>query len=492
MELFNPAVIAVLAVILVIIMVAMLYTRNYLKVPPNQVAVFTGRGKAKTVRGGARFRIPVIERVDYMALEPFNVDVEITGAYSKGNVPVKVTAVALIRFGTEEVTLQSAIERFLTSPRDEMHRQAREILSGNLRGVIANMTIEELNSSREQLAQAVVNEAATSFGKIGMELEVLTIQNISDEDGYLHALGRTRVAEVKRDADIGEAEAARDAQVKSAAAKQAGQTAQAAADTAIAEANRERDLRLAAIEGEVQAETARAQQAGPLATAKASKDVGVAEEEARAAREAAAVDVERRRAERAEEAQKADVLVPAEARRQAAELQAAADRVTTVTQAEAEAEGIRAKGQADAEARTALSAATQAELEAAAAGEKAMLLARADGEKELGDALNSFGSEAARLYLLPDVIKAMPEIAARVAEPLGNIDRIVLIGGNNGDSDGEGGMVQQIATVVPMGIALMHEVIKATTGLDIGGDILAATANGAKDAEAALETASTD
>jgi flotillin len=490
MEFFSPAVIAALVVVLAIVMVAGLYIRNYIKVPPNEVAVFTGRGETQLVRGGAKFKIPGIHRVDMMSLAPFPVEVRIEGAYSKNNVPVKVDAVALIRFGTEDTVLRTAIERFLTSNRDEMQRQAQEILAGNLRGVIANMTIEELNSNREQLAGAVIEEAKGSFGKIGMELEVLTIQNIADADGYLHALGRTRIAEVKRDADIGEAEAARDAAIRSAAARQEGETAQAQSETAIAEANRERDLRLAAIQGEVEAEAAKAAQAGPLAEALAAKDVGIAEEQARAAREAAAVDVETRRAERARAAQQADVIAPAEARRQAADLDAEAARVLTVTRAEADAEATRQRGAAEAESRTALSQATEAELVAAAEGrraqlvadadgERASLLARAEGEKEMAEALNGFSPTAVQLYLLPRLIDSVPQIAGAVAAPIGNVDRIVLIGsgGAEGGENGASGVLQQVATMVPLLIAQTREVMKATTGLDIDsipgiGDLL--------------------
>lgn len=479
-EFINGPVIAALAVVVAIIMVAGLYARNYIKVPPNMVAVFSGRGEGALVRNGGRFRVPVIERVDTMLLEPFNVEIQIARAYSSNNVPVSVEAVALIRFGTEEAVLRTAIERFLTAPRSEMEHQAKEILAGNLRGVIANMTVEELNTSREELAAQVMGEAADSFGRIGMELDVLTIQNIADEEGYLHALGRQRIAEVKRDAEIGEANAKRDSMVASATARREGETADAEADTAVAKANRARDLEVARIRGEVAAENARAEQAGLLADAEAKKAVGVAEEDAAAARQEAAVNVERQRTLRAREAQKADTIVPAEAAREAADLNAEAARVMTVTEAAAKAQATRDTGAAEAEARSALAAALEAELLAQAAGreadlraeavgEREMLLARADGEDRLAQALNTYTPEAIQLSLVPQLIRELAAITAAAAAPVGEIDNITIIGGG-GEDGGADGAIQSLARTVPIGLATVGHVTDAltqVTGMDV-------------------------
>jgi flotillin len=230
--------------------------------------VFTGRGGFRLVRGGATFRLPVIERVDYMSLAPFEVELPIRGAYSKEGVPVHVDAVALVRFDSTEEAVRTAAERFLNSDRSQLQASVQQILAGHLRSICAKMTVEELNSSREAFVSRVTDEAGSDFGGIGMNLDVLTIQHISDDQGYLENLGRKRVAEVKRDAQIGEAEAQRDAMVRAAEARRLGETAEAEAAAAIAEATRDRDLRIAEArrreleaegEGEAKARTVKAE-----------------------------------------------------------------------------------------------------------------------------------------------------------------------------------------------------------------------------------------
>jgi flotillin len=429
-------------IVLAVILVAALYARFYIKVPPDQVAVFTGRGGFRLVRGGASFRVPVIERVDYMSLAPFETSLPIKGAYSKEGVQVNVDAVALVRFDSEDAAIRTAAERFLNADRDQLHATVQEILSGHLRSICAKMTIEEINSSREALVTAVTNEAGSDFAGIGMNLDVLTIQHISDDQGYLENLGRKRVAEVKRDAEIGEAEAARDAMMRSAEAKREGQTAQAIADAAIAEAQRDRDLRIAKAQAEVEAERARAQQAGPLADAESRKEVIRAE---------VAVEEERTRSNIAVEQQEVPASnrhrkpasLPAEAERQAAVLRAEGERLAMVERAEGQAQAralagegemkqrisiaeaqqkeIESKGEGEARARTLNAEAHRAELEAEGAGQKAILLGEAEGKRQLAESLNAYNQAALQLSVYPELIDKLPEIASSLAAPFASV-----------------------------------------------------------------------
>lgn len=317
MSLVLILVVAVIAALLLLVGLPIIYVKNYTKVPPNEVAVFTGRGQPKVVRGGARFRMPGIERVDIMSLEPFNVSINLQNALSNDGVPVNVEAVGLVRIGSADEAVQTAVQRFLTSDLAGLQHQINDILAGSLRGITATMTVEDLNSNRDSLARSVVGEAGADLARIGMEVDVLKIAGISDRNGYLESLGQRRIAEVKRDATIGTAEAERDAQIQSAKARQEGSVAQAQADTAIASANQKRDVELARLRAETEAENAQADQAGPLAHARAEKDVGIAIEQAEAARVQARIEVEQRRSEQAEAALQADMIAPAEAQRQA-------------------------------------------------------------------------------------------------------------------------------------------------------------------------------
>ncbi|WP_046301751.1 flotillin family protein [Mycobacterium sp. UM_Kg27] len=465
--------IATVAALLLLVVLPMIYVQNYIKVPPNEVAVFTGRGQPKVVRGGARFRMPGIERVDIMSLEPFNVSINLQNALSNNGVPVNVEAVGLVRIGSADDAVQTAVQRFLTSDLDDLQRQINDILAGSLRGITATMTVEDLNSNRDTLARSVVEEAGTDLSRIGMEVDVLKIAGISDRNGYLESLGQRRIAEVKRDATVGTAEAERDAQIQSAKARQAGAVAQAEADTAIATANQKRDVELARLRAQTEAENAQADQAGPLAHARAEKDVGIAVEQAEAARVQARIEVEQRRAEQAQAALQADVIAPAEAQRQADVARAEGQRQAAILAAQAQAEAARQAGEAQADARKAAADALRVErqaeadgakasLVAEAEGTKAKLLAEAEGKKEIANALNSYSAEAARMLMLPDVLAAVVQATQAAAAPLSDIERLSIVGGAGDAQDAIGGLLG----ISPVGIAKVLETLKAS-GVDV-------------------------
>ncbi|OBJ74012.1 flotillin family protein [Mycobacterium sp. 1274756.6] len=451
MSLLLIIVVVALAALLLLVGLPIIYVKNYIKVPPNEVAVFTGRGTPKVVRGGARFRMPGIERVDIMSLEPFNVSINLQNALSNNGVPVNVEAVGLVRIGSADEAVQTAVQRFLTSNLEELQRQINEILAGSLRGITATMTVEDLNSNRDTLARNVVEEAGTDLARIGMEVDVLKIAGISDYNGYLESLGQRRIAEVKRDAAIGTAEAERDAQIQSAKARQEGSVAQAQADTAIATANQKRDVELARLRAQTEAENAEADQAGPLAHARAEKDVGIAVEQAEAARVQARIEVEQRRAEQAQAALQADVIAPAEAQRQADIARAEGQRRAAILAAEAEAAGKKE-----------LADALRVERQAEADGIEAKLVAEAAGKKQIAEALNSYSAEAARMLMLPDVLSSVVQATEAAASPLGDIERLSIIGGAGDTRDALGGLLG----ISPLSLAKVLETLKSS-GIDV-------------------------
>jgi flotillin len=466
-------IIAVVAALLLFVALPLIYVKNYIKVPPNEVAVFTGRGTPKVVRGGARFRMPGIERVDIMSLEPFNVSINLQNALSNNGVPVNVEAVGLVRIGSADEAVQTAVQRFLTSDLNELQRQINEILAGSLRGITATMTVEDLNSNRDTLARSVVEEAGGDLSRIGMEVDVLKIAGISDANDYLKSLGQRRIAEVKRDAAVGTAEAERDAQIQSAKARQEGSVAQAEADTAIATANQRRDVELARLRAQTEAENAQADQAGPLANARAQKDVGIATEQAEAARVQARIEVEQRRSEQATAALQADVIAPAEAQRQADIARAEGQRQASILAAEAKAEAARQAGQAEADARKAAADALRVERQAEADGIKARLVAEAAGKKEIAVALNSYSPEAARLLTLPDVLATVVKATEAAAMPLAEIERLSIIGGAGDAQDAVGGLLG----VSPLAVAKIVEALKSS-GIDLPAMLDRRTRNG--------------
>src|SRR5205814_10372266 len=150
---------------------------------------------------------------------------EIKRAYTVQGVPVSVKAVANVKIRGDETSLHAAAERFLGMRQEEIQRVIFQTLEGHLRSILGTLTVEEVNSDRSSFAQKLTSEATVDLEKMGIGVDVLTIQEISDEEDYLNALGRKRTAEVKRDATIGEADATRDSKIKSASAMQQGDTA---------------------------------------------------------------------------------------------------------------------------------------------------------------------------------------------------------------------------------------------------------------------------
>ncbi len=368
--------------------------RNIIKVPPNMVAVFSGRkrtivdpetGQRRTVgyrlvKGGSSVRIPIIERVDFLSLNIMTIPLKIASAYTKEGVPVSVDAVANVKIGSDDVMLMNAIERFLGMSQEDIRSVIFQTLEGHLRSILGTLTVEQINADRQAFAQRLAAESAADLSRMGIEIDVLTIQQISDPQGYLDALGQRRTAEVKRDAEVGKAEAERDARVRRAQAMQQAAVAEAMADAEIAAANKEAEVRKARYAAEVEAERARASQAGPLAEAR--KQVVVAEQRVELARTEAAIAVQEMEARRREKELEATVVKQAQAERQAlviraegekdaAVLGAEGERQATIVRAEAaarerellgagEAARIRQVGQAEAEAKKALAEALQA------------------------------------------------------------------------------------------------------------------------------------
>src|SRR5215470_15564214 len=235
-----------------------LFARNYVKVPPSMVAIFYGRKHTLTdekgnrttvgfrvVRGGAALRVPVLEKVEYLSLNVISIPLKISRAYTKEGVPVTVEAVANVKIAGDDTSLRGAAERFLGMSTEKIKEVIFQTLEGHLRAILGTLTVEEINADRQAFAQKMTDEAAVDLRKMGVNIDILTIQQISDEQGYLDALGKKRTAEVKRDAVVGEALAQRDAMIQSATADKEGRTKRYEADVAIAQALRDKESKQA-------------------------------------------------------------------------------------------------------------------------------------------------------------------------------------------------------------------------------------------------------
>jgi len=453
-----------------------LISRNYLKVSPNAVAVLSGRRRKlpdgrivgyRMVRGGAALRIPLLEKVEYLHLNVMTIPLEIKRAYTLKGVPVSVKAVANVKIRGDDTSLQAAAERFLGMTHDQIQRVVFQTLEGHLRSILGTLTVEEVNSDRQSFAQKLTSEAATDLEKMGLGVDVLTIQEISDEEEYLNALGKRRTAEVKRDATIGEAEAHRDAKIKSSQALQTGEQAKFIADAEIAQAQRDFMIRQAQYQAEVETQKARAQQAGPLSEATARQAVVAEEVKVERTRTQELIAVQEQEVLRRQKELEATVIKPAEADRQAAITRAEAAKQAAILEAEgrrsalialAEAEqeklrkegvgraaAVEAEGKAEAAKIEAIGLAQAKAIEAQGVAEAAAILRKAEAWKEF--------NESARLQTIlekmPAILEASTGIFGAIAAPLGNIDKLVVIDQGNGAADGGSASLGRIAKTSP-------------------------------------------
>src|SRR5208282_3259849 len=258
----------VIAVVIVLFMLLGLWASRYTKVGPNQVLVISGRKRRiidpdgtardvgfRIVKGGGTFVMPVIEKVDILSLELLTIDVQTPEVYTSKGVPVKVDGVAQIKVKGDDISIATAAEQFLSKGVDDIKNIAMQTLEGHLRAILGTMTVEEIYQNRDAFAQKVQEVAAGDMGNMGLGIVSFTIR---DGQGYLDALGKPRIAQVKRDAIIAQAEADRDSQIRSAQAKQAGQEAQFAADTKIASAQRDYQSNVAQYQATVNQQKAQA------------------------------------------------------------------------------------------------------------------------------------------------------------------------------------------------------------------------------------------
>jgi len=453
----------VLFVVLGLFIAMWLFSRNYLKVSPNSAAVLSGSKRKlpdgrsvgyRVVSAGAVLRIPLLEKVEYLSLNVMTIPLEIKRAYTLKGVPVSVKAVANVKIRSDNTALYAAAERFLGMSHDQIQKVIFQTLEGHLRSILGTLTVEEINNDRQSFAQKLTSEAAVDLEKMGLGVDVLTIQEISDEEDYLNALGRRRTAEVKRDATIGEAEAQRDAKIKSSLAMQEGETAKLNAEAEIAQAQRDFQVRQAQYQAEVETEKARAAQAGPLSQARARQAVVAEEVKVDRTRTQEMISVQEQEVMRRQKELEATVIKPAEAERLAVVVRAEASKQSQILEAEgrrasliamAEAEqeklhkegagraaAVEAEGRAEAAKIEAIGLAQAKAIAAQGAAEAVAILKKAEAWKQF--------NEAAKLQTvlekLPAILQASTGIFGAVAAPLGNIDKLVVIDQGSGSGDG--------------------------------------------------------
>ena len=418
------AIIAVLAVLFVIMIVSSLIVIC----PPNKVAVISGRTRAlsdgrtvgyRILKGGRTLRIPILEKVSWMDLSTIPLEVSVTNAYSKGAIPLNVQGIANVKVSSAEGLLENAAERFLDRPTEQIGQIAKETLEANLRGVLATLSPEEVNEDRLKFSQQLIDEADDDIKTLGLELDVMKIQNVTDDNQYLDSVGRRLTAEVVKQARVAEAERMAESEAAEAAARERAQIATVQADKNIVEEQNQLRVRTAELEAIAKAKEEEASVAGDIARATAEQEL-----------EQQRIELERRRLE-------ADVVTPAKANLEAKQLAAQAEAAKIIEDGKAQVEVFQ----------------------------------------RLTEQYQAAGDDGQRIF----VLNMLPELVDKIVSTVNNIDidRVAIVDNGGGQGGGIPGLVSQL----PGAVVSLTEQIEAATGVDILGSMRSDQAGSEPDSE---------
>ncbi len=437
-ESLAPIIIAVVIILLIIGLLSM-----WRKVPQDKAVVVTGL-KKRVISGGGGIVIPILERTDRISLENMKIEIRIGNALTEQGVGITADGVAVIKVKSDHNSVLAAVEQFNTGHEDRtieiIKDTSKDVLEGKLREIVSKLTVEEIYKDRELFASRVQEVAAIDLGQMGLEIKAFTIRDISDNNGYLQALGKGRIAEVKRDALIAEAEAQMETKIKTSEAFKTGENAKLIAETFVAESEKNKELKVQAYRKEQETSKAMADLAYEIESNKVNKEV---------TETAMLVEITKK--------QKEIELAEQEAIRKEKELegtvkkQAEAIKFETIQEAQAKAESIRLEGQAKAEAMRLEGMAKVDIIRETGKAEAEAMLKKAEAFKQYNDAA-----------MAQMIIEKLPDIAKAVSEPLSKTEKIVIV-----DGGGQGGGASKVTGYVTDIISKLPETVKATTGIDL-------------------------
>jgi len=474
---------------LVVAAISIIVSRCLLICHPNEVIILSGRPRKlesgatvgyRIIRGGRALRIPLLERAARMSLESMPVELSVKNAYSKGGIPLIVAAIANVKIDSEEPSFGNAVERFL-GKQEEIHQIAKDTLEGNLRGVLATLTPEEVNEDRLKFAQSLIEEADADLKQLGLHLDTLKIQNVSDEAGYLDSIGRRKTAEVLAAARKAEAERAAEAEQTEAVARQRAEVAKARAQQEIeaAKIDVDRQLKTTAAVAQAQAQKAEAEQKALLeqAQAEAKRQAEVARARAEQEIRSAQIEADREvQTNRAKADQQIEIennnlrMKKAELEKQAIikekEAQVAGEKAQALYEQEMEAERIvlqQKRLTADViEPARARREAMELDAKGAAAkivedGQAQLLVLR-----QMIETYASADGNGEKVFML----NMLPELLTKLVDTVGkvSVERVSVI-----DAGGNGGGLGRFVSQFPAAVVSLADQVENATGVDIFG-----------------------
>lgn len=433
-------------IVAVVVLVILLFMAiAYVKAPPDMAYIISGvKKKSKVVIGKASIRIPFFERLDKLNLRLIPIDVKTSNAVPTADyININVDATVNVKISNNPEKLRLAAENFLNKNTEYIAGVAREVLEGNVREIVGKMKLEEMVSDRQKFANLVKENAEPDLAAMGLDIISFNVQNFVDGNEVIENLGIDNIVKIKKAAAIARAESERDIKVAQASADKESNDAAVAAQTEIAKKQNELAIKKSELQMEADTKKAMADAAYDIQKEEQRKTIEVATANADIAKQEREIELKQKEVAVTEQSLEAEVKKKAEANKYAAQQQAEAQKAEAEAMRyakEQEAAGIRAVGEAEASAI------------------QAKGIAEAEAMEKKAEAYAKYNKAAVAEMM----IKVLPDIAAKVAEPLGQIDKITIIGGG----DGENG-VGKVAGNVPVVMAKVFESMKEATGIDL-------------------------
>jgi len=450
----NGTLSIVLTILGVIFLLILSVLTMWKTVSQDKALVITGL-KKRVISGGGGFVIPLLEKTDMISLENMKIEVRTDGALTEQGVDIAADGVAVIKVKSDKESILAAVEQFNTGREKEtinvIKDTAKDVLEGKLREIISKMSVEEIYKDREKFASQVQEVAAVDLAEMGLEIKAFTIRDISDKNGYLEALGKKRIAEVKRDAQIAEAEANKETKIQTAEANRLGEAARILAETQIAESTKDKEIKIQLYRKEQETEKAKADLAYEIEANKVQQEVEKEKMQVQIVRKQKEIELAEQEAIRKEKELDATVIKQADAAKYSIEKQAEADRYKEIQIAMAEAEAIKLKGIAMAEAKRAEGMAEVEIIRQKGMAEAEAMMKKAEAFKQYNEAAVS-----------QMIIEKLPEIAKAIAEPLAKTEKIVIV---DGGKDGKG--AAKVSGYVTDILSTLPETVNALTGLNL-------------------------
>lgn len=459
----TTLIIGIVCAVAIIVLLCM----GYVKAPPDMAYIISGiRKKAKIVIGKASVRVPFFERLDKLNLRLIPIDVKTSNAVPTADyININVDATVNVKISNEPGKIHLAAENFLNRNTEYIAGVAREVLEGNVREIVGKMRLEEMVSDRQKFAQLVKENAEPDLAAMGLDIISFNVQNFVDGNDVIENLGIDNIVKIKKAAAIARAESERDIKVAQAEADKQSNDAAVAAQTEIAKKQNELAIKKSELQMDADTKKAMADAAYQIQQEEQRKTIEITTANADIAKQEREIELKQKEVSVKEQALEAEIKKQAEADKYAAQQKADAelyqrqkDAEAKQFEAERQAEARKAQAEADRYSREQEAAGIRAVGEAEALAISAKGKAEAEAMEKKAEAYAKYNKAAVAEML----IKVLPDIAGKIAEPLSTIDKVTIIGGDGGSNG-----VEQMAGNVPVVMAKVFESMKEATGIDL-------------------------